>query len=126
MESSGRLGENEMDRAVEALGECARKLQNSNIHKMRLIATEACRRAENGKHFLKRVKQETGLDLEIVNRETEAYLAAEGCGALVDKKADGAVLFDIGGGSSELILLDRRGRRNRKISEQISSWTSLR
>ncbi len=125
MESSGRLDENAMDQTVEALGECARKLKNANIHKMRLIATEACRRAENGDEFLFRVKQETGLGLEIVDRETEAYLAAEGCGALVDKKADGAVLFDIGGGSSELILLDRRGRRNKKISEQVSSWTSL-
>jgi len=125
MEGSGRLNDNSMSRAVEALGECARKLQNANIRKMRLIATEACRRAENGAQFLGRVKQETGLDLEIVDRETEAYLAAEGCGALVDKKADGAVLFDIGGGSSELILLDRRDRRHKCISEQISSWTSL-
>ena len=125
MEGSGRLDEDAMGRAVEALGECARKLKNSNIRKMRLIATEACRRAENGAQFLGRVKRETGLDLEIVDRQTEAYLAAEGCGALVDKKADGAVLFDIGGGSSELILLDRRGRKNRKISEQVSSWTSL-
>ena len=125
LESSGRLDEKAMARAVEALGECARKLRNAKISKMRLIATEACRRAQNGEEFLVRVKRETGLDLEIVNRETEAHLAAEGCGALVDKKADGAVLFDIGGGSSELILLDRRGRRNKKIYEQISSWTSL-
>lgn len=125
MESSGRLDDSAMTRAVEALGECAKKLKNLNIKRMRLIATEACRRAENGQVFLDRVRKETGLDLEIVNRETEAHLAAEGCGALVDKKADGAVLFDIGGGSSELILLDRRGKRNRKISEQVSSWTSL-
>ncbi|MCF6321729.1 MAG: Ppx/GppA family phosphatase [Rhizobiaceae bacterium] len=125
LENSGRLDDDAMGRAVEALGECADKLQNKNISKVRLIATEACRRASNGVQFLERVKQETGLKLEIVNRETEAYLAAEGCGALVDKKADGAVLFDIGGGSSELILLDRRKRRGKKISKQISAWTSL-
>ena len=125
MEHSGRLDDKAMDRAVEALVECARKLKNNNILKTRLIATEACRRAVNGEIFLSRVLSETGLELEIVDRETEAYLAAEGCGALVDKKADGAVLFDIGGGSSELILLDRRGRRHKKIAEQIASWTSL-
>ncbi len=125
MEQSGRLDDKAMDRAVEALVECARKLKNNNILKSRLIATEACRRAVNGESFLSRVLSETGLELEIVDRETEAYLAAEGCGALVDKKADGAVLFDIGGGSSELILLDRRGRRHKKIAEQIASWTSL-
>lgn len=125
LEKSGKLDEDAMDRAIEALGECAKKLKNSNITKVRLIATEACRRAENGEKFLQRVLQETGLELEIVNRKTEAQLAAEGCGALVEKHADGAVLFDIGGGSSELILLDRRGRKNKKISKQISSWTSL-
>ena len=54
------------------------------------------------KLFLDRVKTETGMDLEIIDRQTEAYLAAEGCGALMDRKADAAVLFDIGGGSSEL------------------------
>ncbi len=125
LESSGRLDEDAMDRAIAALGECARKLKNTNIRKMRLIATEACRRAENGEHFIKRVKQETGLDLSIVNQETEAKLAAEGCGELVDRKADGVVLFDIGGGSSELVLLDRRGRKKAKVSEQISAWASL-
>ncbi len=125
LESSGRLDEAAMKRAVLALGECAEKLKNTNIKKMRLIATEACRRAENGEKFLEMVRSTTGLELEIVNRQTEAHLAAEGCGALVDKKADGAVLFDIGGGSSELILLDRRGKKHNRVSEQIVAWTSL-
>ncbi len=125
LEKSGKLDEAAMDRAIDALSECAKKLRNDNIGKIRLIATEACRRAKNGALFLERVRLETGLELEVVNRKTEAQLAAEGCGALVDKKADGAVLFDIGGGSSELILLDRRGRKGSKISDQISSWTSL-
>ena len=113
-----------MNRAVEALKICAEKLMNHNIRRHRLIATEACRQALNGSSFLERVKTETGMELEIVDRQTEAYLAAEGCGALMDKKADAAVLFDIGGGSSELILVNRQGRK-KKISDQIVSWTSV-
>ena len=121
---SGRLSDAAMDRALEALKVCAAKLQNHPVRKARLIATEACRQAQNGEEFIARVRTETGLDLEIINRETEAYLAAEGCGQLMDRKADAAVLFDIGGGSSELMLVDRRSGRKR-ISDQIVSWTSL-
>lgn len=128
LEHSGRLGDEAMDRAVEALKICADKLAQRKIRKQRLIATEACRQALNGKAFLERVKRETGLELEIVNRETEARLAAEGCGTLMDRKSDGAVLFDIGGGSSELILVDssrnEHGKR-RPIQESIVAWTSL-
>lgn len=125
LSQTGRLGDDAMDRAVEALKICARKLRDRKIRNQRLIATEACRQAENGELFLKRVRDETGLDLEIVSREMEAHLAAEGCGALMDRRSDGAVLFDIGGGSSELILVDRTNRERRKIKDQIVAWTSL-
>lgn len=121
---SGKLSEDAMNRAVEALKICSEKLMSHTVLGHRLIATEACRQAANGTHFLERVKAETGMDLEIIDRETEAYLAAEGCGALMDKKADAAVLFDIGGGSSELILVNCQGRK-RRIAEQIVAWTSL-
>ncbi|MGB7335663.1 MAG: Ppx/GppA phosphatase family protein [Salaquimonas sp.] len=121
---SGRLSDQAMDRAIEALKICAEKMLSHNIKRHRLIATEACRQAVNGEAFLTRVKAETGLDLEIIDRQTEAYLAAEGCGALMDRKADAAVLFDIGGGSSELVLVNRQGKRKR-IADQIVSWTSV-
>lgn len=122
---SGRLGDDAMDRAVEALLICASKLASRQIAGMRLIATEACRSAANGDLFLARVRDETGLELEIVDRETEARLAAEGCGSLMDQRAEGAVLFDIGGGSSELILVNRKTSGSRRISQQITGWTSL-
>ncbi len=121
---SGKLSDDAMDRAVQALKICAEKMISHDIKRHRLIATEACRQASNGEEFLKRVKQETGMDLEIIDRQTEAYLAAEGCGALMDRKADAAVLFDIGGGSSELVLVNRQGRKKR-IADQIVSWTSV-
>ena len=122
---TGALSEPAMDRAVEALKICASKLRNRPIRRQRLIATEACRQASNGEAFLNRVQRETGMVLEIVSRETEAHLAASGCGALLDRQSDGAVLFDIGGGSSELILVNRSDPSIRKIRDQIVAWTSL-
>ena len=90
--ATGRLSEEAMDRAVEALRVCASKLGNRTLRLERLIATEACRSAENGAEFLARVLSETGLDLEIVNRETEARLAVAGCSSLVGRETDGLVL----------------------------------
>lgn len=104
---SGRLSEAAMSRAVDALAVCAAKIRARRIAGARLIATEACRSAANGAEFIDRVARETGLELEIVDRETEARLAAAGCTPLVDTHADGAVLFDIGGGSTEVVWLDR-------------------
>jgi exopolyphosphatase/guanosine-5'-triphosphate,3'-diphosphate pyrophosphatase len=123
--STGRLHDAAMDRAIEALKICADKLRNRPVRKRRLIATEACRSAANGPEFLDRVKNETGLELEIVDRETEARLAVSGCGPLVGHQTDALVLFDIGGGSSEVALIDRSKRRTPKLAEQIVAWTSL-
>src|SRR4029078_7127691 len=90
---------------VDALRVCRAKMRNRGVSRARLIATEACRAAGNGLDFLERVKNEVGIDLEIVDRETEALLAATGCTPLVDPASDGVILFDIGGGSSELVRL---------------------
>ena len=89
-----------MNRTVAALKVCREKIQARHVTRSRLIATEACRAAANSDEFLARVAEEARLDLEIVSRETEAFLAAAGCASLADPEADGIVLFDIGGGSS--------------------------
>ncbi|MDP3897568.1 MAG: Ppx/GppA phosphatase family protein, partial [Mesorhizobium sp.] len=123
--STGRLGDAAMDRAVEALAICADKLRNRNIRLSRLIATEACRSAENGSLFLERVERETGLALEVIDRETEARLAVSGCGSLIEPDTQGVVLFDIGGGSSEIALIDLSKQRTPKLAGHIVSWTSL-
>ena len=122
---TGRLSEAAMDRAVEALKVCRDKLETRPIRRMRLIATEACRAAENGEEFLARVKDETGMTLEIVDRETEARLAVSGCSSLVGRDTDSVVLFDIGGGSSEIALVDVKDRRSRRLADHIVAWTSL-
>lgn len=125
LSSSGRLGGPAMDRAIEALKVCADKLGNRKVRKARLIATEACRAADNGAEFLARVEEEAGLKLEIIDRKTEARLAVSGCGPLVERGTDGVVLFDIGGGSSEIALIDLSRHRTPRLANHIVSWTSL-
>lgn len=125
LSAHGWLGQAAMDRAVEALKICGEKLRSRKIRKARLVATEACRSAGNGAEFIDRVRQETGLALEIIDRRTEARLAVSGCGSLVDRDTKGVVLFDIGGGSSEIALIEVSRQRSPRLANHIVSWTSL-
>jgi exopolyphosphatase/guanosine-5'-triphosphate,3'-diphosphate pyrophosphatase len=126
MAASGRLGDAAIGRALEALAICRDKMKNRGVTRARLIATEACRAAENGEEFRSRVQGEVGLDLEIVDRETEAKLAAMGCTPLMDPEAENVVLFDIGGGSSEIVRLGRNHPASGgPPSPQICGWASL-
>jgi exopolyphosphatase / guanosine-5'-triphosphate,3'-diphosphate pyrophosphatase len=124
--ASGRISEAAIDRALAALAVCRDKMRNRGVTRARLIATEACRAAGNRLEFLERVRAEVGLDLEIVDRETEALLAATGCTPLVDPAADFVILFDIGGGSSELIRLGRgEAAPGGPPVPEICGWISL-
>jgi exopolyphosphatase/guanosine-5'-triphosphate,3'-diphosphate pyrophosphatase len=124
--ASGRLNDAAIERAVEALGICRDKMRNRGVTRARLIATEACRAAANGAEFRARVAQEVGLELEVIDRETEAELAASGCTPLIDPQAEGVILFDIGGGSSELVRLARSVPVERGPPlPQIEAWASL-
>ncbi|MBC2885582.1 Ppx/GppA family phosphatase [Ochrobactrum sp. CM-21-5] len=125
LSATGKLSDSAMQRAIDALKICRDKLNGRKIRRARLIATEACRSASNGEAFLARVHEETGLDLEIVDRQTEARLAVSGCGTLVARETDAIVLFDIGGGSSEIALIDVSQRRSPRLAEHITAWTSL-
>jgi exopolyphosphatase/guanosine-5'-triphosphate,3'-diphosphate pyrophosphatase len=105
--ASGRMSEAAIGRAVDALSVCRDKMNRRGVSRARLIATEACRAAENSAEFRARVAEDVGLELEIIDQETEATLAATGCTPLIDPDAEGVILFDIGGGSSELVHLGR-------------------
>jgi exopolyphosphatase / guanosine-5'-triphosphate,3'-diphosphate pyrophosphatase len=104
--ASGRLSDASMDRAVAALAICADKLRRRNVTLARSVATEACRRARNGGDFADRVRRETGVVLEIIPPKEEARLAVLGCHKLLEPGGGPALIFDIGGGSTELVLVD--------------------
>lgn len=103
---TGELAEDAMDRAVGALAVCADKLRRRNVSLSRSVATEACRRAANGREFAERVREETGIVLDIIPPQEEARLAVLGCHKLLEPGDGPALIFDIGGGSTELVLID--------------------
>ncbi|MDP2621026.1 MAG: Ppx/GppA phosphatase family protein [Hyphomicrobiales bacterium] len=128
LSGAGRLSEPAMARTVDALKVCRDKIAYQGVQRSRIIATEACRIAANADEFTARVHDQTGLCLEIVSRETEARLAVCGCASLLDGGCEGALVFDIGGGSSEIIWLDLKPERRRgplEVQQCIAAWTSL-
>lgn len=131
---TGRLSDQAMARTIDALHICANKMKRHQVSRARLVATEACRLAGNSGDFLDKVHRATGLTIEIVSQEIEARLAVSGCSTLVDLASDFALVFDIGGGSSELIWLDLRRRRQLQrrhphdrvdLQSCVVAWTSL-
>lgn len=104
--ATGTLSQAAMDRALSALSICANKLARRNVHLSRAVATEACRRASNGADFIDRIRQETGLVMDVITAEEEARLAVMGCHRLIEPGEGPALVFDIGGGSTELILIE--------------------
>src|SRR5579871_4384372 len=121
---TGRMSDAAITRALSALSVCRDKIRSKRAARLRLIATEACRAAANGGEFCARVRDQLGIALEVIDRETEAMLAVTGCLPLLDPQATGAVLFDIGGGSSEVIRLDR-DPSDPHAAPKISGWISL-
>jgi len=103
---TGKLSDEAMDRAVAALAVCADKLRRRNVSIARSVATEACRRAANGAEFVERVRHETGIVLDVIVPQEEARLAVLGCHKLLEPGDGPALIFDIGGGSTELVLID--------------------
>ena len=129
-----QLSQEAIERTLDALKICAAKMRRHRVERAGLIATEACRLAENAPQFLGRVRSETTLDIKVVSREAEARLAVSGCASLIDASCDLALVFDIGGGSSELIWLDLAAHKRRsrgayidrlEMQECIAAWTSL-
>jgi exopolyphosphatase/guanosine-5'-triphosphate,3'-diphosphate pyrophosphatase len=109
LESSGRLSRASMVRTIQALRICQKKIEKHGVKRMRLVATEACRRARNAKDFIRQVRRETGLGLEIIAPEEEARLAVISCAPLVSARTEQLLVVDIGGGSTELVWIDLAG-----------------
>lgn len=129
LHANGRLSDAAMDRAVEALKICRDKMGRRQVAKHRSIATQACRMADNGEAFLERVREEAGIEFELITPEEEARLAVHGCVDLLDADMDAALVIDIGGGSTELSWVDlaewrKRGGPDSGGRPPMRSWMS--
>ena len=120
--ATGRLSDNAIERTIAALRVCADKLRRRNVLVARSVATEACRRAVNGADFIARAYAETGIHLDIISAEEEARLAVLGCHALLEPGDGPALVFDIGGGSTELVLIDTRHSPPRVLDWHSAPW----
>lgn len=119
VEETGRLSETAMRRSIEALKVCAAKIRRRGVKRGRYVGTAACRNAANCQEFLDRVAAATGLAIETIAAEEEARLTVAGCLPLVDPETPRALVFDIGGGSTELMWL-RVGDSDVEIIDVIS------
>lgn len=108
------------ERTVSALKICKDKMTRRGVTKMWCVATQACREAENGEHFVKTIQDQVKMELDIIDPREEARLAVVGCKALLDTNYNRGIVFDIGGGSTEVIWIEFDGRRNPKIIDWIS------
>jgi exopolyphosphatase / guanosine-5'-triphosphate,3'-diphosphate pyrophosphatase len=122
--ATGSISEAAIERALVALSICSDKIRYRRARRLRLIATEACRAADNADSFRARVASETGIKLEVIDRETEAALAVIGCSPLLDPRGRGAILFDIGGGSTELVRIERDPEQQ-DAAPRIKAWMSI-
>ncbi len=120
--ATGRLSDHAIERTIAALRICADKLKRRDVTLARSVATEACRRAVNGAEFTRRVHAETGILLDIITAEEEAQLAVLGCHALLEPGDGPALVFDIGGGSTELVLLDNSTPVPRVLDWHSAPW----
>jgi exopolyphosphatase/guanosine-5'-triphosphate,3'-diphosphate pyrophosphatase len=120
--ATGLLSDAAIERTLAALRVCAEKLKRRNVTLARSVATEACRQASNGSEFIERVYRETGIALDIITAEEEARLAVLGCHALLEPGDGPALVFDIGGGSTELVLVDSREPVPRILDWHSAPW----
>ncbi len=127
LQGTGRLNARAMDRAIEALKTCADRMARRPIRAVRAIATEACRQAVNVGEFLARVRTETGIRLDVISACEEAELALESCAPLLMGTGRRALLFDIGGGSTEVawVRLDGCGARPDLSGPELIGYDSL-
>ena len=74
------------------------------MKKYRAIATASCRMASNGMEFVKRVAEISGIKIDVIDSKQEAYLNLKGALLNADKNAKYALVYDLGGGSTEITL----------------------
>jgi exopolyphosphatase/guanosine-5'-triphosphate,3'-diphosphate pyrophosphatase len=111
--SEGRISDAAWARGMEALRVIRDKVRARGVPHVRCVATEACRVASNGRAFIDEVRNTLGLSFRVIDPEEEARLAVIGCHNLIAPDADTAIVVDIGGGSTEISVVDAsRARRD--------------
>ena len=118
--STGRLSEAAIERTIDALKICVEKMRRRHVTRVRCVATEACRMAVNCGEFMRRVEEETGLNFDIIPAEEESFLSVAGCESLFLSGYEKAIVFDIGGGSTEISLVSIHGHRVGDIEASVS------
>jgi exopolyphosphatase/guanosine-5'-triphosphate,3'-diphosphate pyrophosphatase len=131
LHDSGRLSDAAVERAMSALHAIRNKLKHHGVGRVRCIATEACRKASNGAEFIRRVQSETGLTFKVIGAKEEARLATIGCYDLIEADTKSVLVVDVGGGSTELSLVDARATKSGGLAgilrdAPIIDWTSLK
>ena len=122
LSQTGKLSDAAMERSMAALKVCAEKIRRRKAIKIKAVATQACRGADNGAAFVQRVVEETGLRLQIITPREEAQLSVAGCMSLFDREADAALVVDVGGGSTELSWVDLKGEGLDAKPRQFAAW----
>ena len=123
--ATGRMSDEAMDRALAALTVCAEKIRRRKCVRIKAIATQACRQADNGAEFIARVASETGLKLQIITPKEEAHLSVAGCVNLLDREARAALVVDVGGGSTELSWVDLKGQGLDARPREFAPWRTI-
>ena len=101
------LADESMERTLDVLNRYSKILQSSGVADVRVVGTAALRRAVNRQLFVDRVQTETGLVIEIIDGAEEARLMARGVLSVVQPVPAAAVIFDIGGGSTEFVCVQQ-------------------
>ena len=122
LSQTGMLSDAAMERSMAALKVCAEKIRRRKAIKIKAVATQACRGADNGAAFVQRVAEETGLRLQIITPREEAQLSVAGCMSLFDRESDAALVVDVGGGSTELSWVDLKGEGLDAKPRQFAAW----
>ena len=116
----GVLSDEAMQRTLAALKTCQKKIAKHSVLSARFVATEACRRATNSPAFLQQIATETGLEIDVITPDEEAQLAFLGCSSLLAEQTTHAIVFDIGGGSTEFLWVDVSG-----AAHGVKDWLSV-
>jgi exopolyphosphatase / guanosine-5'-triphosphate,3'-diphosphate pyrophosphatase len=103
----GRISANLLNETAQAFKKFKKIAEEHKCDKIKAIATSAMRDAKNQKDVVKKIFEESGIQLEIISGDRESELVFKAIRHEMDLKKDNALLIDIGGGSVELVAVQK-------------------